>query len=65
MALKESHVSQHELYIMRGKTIDEISHSQIVFMGGITNKCSHGKEAEWFYSEGKRGTENEENVCDS
>ena len=39
---------------MSGRTIDEKSHSQTLFMEGITKQCSHGGEAEWFYLEGKR-----------
>ena len=35
---------------MSGRTIDEISHGQAVFMAGITEKCSHRKEDKWFYS---------------
>ena len=54
MGLKESHISQHELYIMSGRTIDERYEGQTVFMVGITKQCSHGNEAELFYSEGKR-----------
>ena len=38
---------------MSGRTIDERSHGQIVFMARITKQCSHGKEADWFYLEGK------------
>ena len=53
VGLKKSHISQHELYIMSGRTIDEKYHGQTIFMAGITKKCSHGKEVEWFYSEGK------------
>ena len=54
MGLKESHISQHELYIMNGGTIDKRSHGQTVFIAGITKQCSHGKEVERFYSKGKR-----------
>ena len=48
---------------MSGRTIDKISHSQTIFMARETKQCSHGKGAEWFYSEGKRLTENEEKMC--
>ena len=49
MGLKESHISQHELYIMSGRTIDKRYEGQTFFMAGIKKQCSHGKEAEWFY----------------
>ena len=39
---------------MSGRTIYERSHGQTIFMEGITKKCSHEKEAEWFYLEGKK-----------
>ena len=39
---------------MSGRTIDGRYEGQIVFMARITKKCSHGKEDEWFYSEGKK-----------
>ena len=39
---------------MSGRTIDERSHGQTIFMAGITKQCSHGKETEWFYSERKK-----------
>ena len=39
---------------MSGRTIDERSHGQTVLMEGITKQCSQGKEAEWFYSKGKK-----------
>ena len=54
MGLKESHISQHELYIMSGRAIDERYEGQTVFMAGITQQFSYGKEVEWFYSKGKR-----------
>ena len=54
VGLKKSHISQHELYIMSGRTIYERSHGQTIFMVGITKQCSHEKEAEWFYSKEKR-----------
>ena len=54
MGLKESHISQHELYIMSGRTIDEKYEGQTIFMARKKKSSSHGKEAEWFYSEGKR-----------
>ena len=38
---------------MSGRNIDEIYEDQTIFMEGITKQCSHGKEAEWFYSKGK------------
>ena len=39
---------------MSGRTIDKRYKGQIVFMASITKQCSHGKEAEWFYSKGKK-----------
>ena len=33
MGLKESHISQHKLYIMSGRTIDERYEGQTVFYG--------------------------------
>ena len=50
MGLKESHISQQDLYKISGRTIDERYEVQTVFMAGIIKQCSHGKEAEWFYS---------------
>ena len=53
MDLKESNNSQYELHIISGRTIDERTHGQTVFMAGITKQCSHKKEIEWFYSKAK------------
>ena len=38
---------------MSGRIIDKRYEGQTVCIAGITKQCSHGKEAEWFYSEGK------------
>ena len=51
---------------MSGRTIDEIYKTQTPFMLGITKQCSHGNEAEWFYSKGKKmKLKMKKNVCDS
>ena len=51
---------------MSGRNIDERYEGQTVFMAGITRQCSHGKEAEWFYSKGNKDKlKMRKNVCDS
>ena len=39
VGLNKSHISQYELYIMSGRTIDERYEGKIVFMARITKKC--------------------------
>ena len=44
MGLKESHISQHELYKMIGRTIDKRSHGKIVLLKGHEgNWCMENK----------------------
>ena len=65
MGLKESHISQHELYIMSGRTIDKKCHGQTVFMTGITNNVVMERKLNGFIHKEKYKLKMRKNMCDS
>ena len=65
MGLKESHISQHELYIMSGRTIDERYESQTVFMAGIMRNVVMERKLNGFIHKEKDKLKMRKNMCDS